>query len=90
MLTTAFLGVAHIHTPGFISKIATREGVTVKAVYDHEAERGQKAEQGDYWEQAQLHFKVLLLRRPLRRDEARDWRQRQSRIGNAGRQCDLA
>src|SRR4028119_1378605 len=42
MLTTAFLGVAHIHTPGFISKIEAREGVTVKAVYDHQSERGQK------------------------------------------------
>jgi len=42
MLTTAFLGVAHIHTPGFIKKVVEREGVTVKAVYDHDAERGER------------------------------------------------
>ncbi|MBV9469125.1 MAG: Gfo/Idh/MocA family oxidoreductase [Abitibacteriaceae bacterium] len=42
MLTTAFLGVAHIHTPDFINRLNKREDVQVKAVYDHEAERGQK------------------------------------------------
>ena len=42
-LTTAFLGVAHIHTPGFISTLNKRsDDVRVKAVYDHDAERGQR------------------------------------------------
>ncbi len=42
MLTTAFLGVAHIHTPGFINTIKKRDDIRVKAVYDWDAERGQK------------------------------------------------
>jgi predicted dehydrogenase len=42
MQTTAFLGVAHIHTPDFIKRINNREGITVKAVYDHQSERGQR------------------------------------------------
>src|ERR1043166_463090 len=42
MQTTAFLGVAHIHTPGFINTIKKRDDVRVKAVYDHEAERGER------------------------------------------------
>lgn len=42
MLTTAFLGVAHIHTPGFINMIKKRGDVRVKAVYDWDGERGQK------------------------------------------------
>lgn len=42
MFTTAFLGVAHIHTPGFINTIKKRGDVQVKAVYDWQAERGQK------------------------------------------------
>lgn len=41
MQTTAFLGVAHIHTPGFIRQLSERDDVRVKAVYDHDAERGQ-------------------------------------------------
>lgn len=42
-LTTAFLGVAHIHTPGFINTLNKRsDEVRVKAVYDHDAERGQR------------------------------------------------
>ena len=42
MLTTAFLGVAHIHTPGFINTIKKRGDIRVKAVYDWDAERGQR------------------------------------------------
>ncbi len=41
MLTTAFLGVAHIHTPNFINRLNERETVQVKAVYDHDAEHGE-------------------------------------------------
>lgn len=40
MQTTAFLGVAHIHTPGFISTINKRGDVQAKLVYDHEPTRG--------------------------------------------------
>jgi len=43
MLTTAFLGVAHIHTPNFIKRLAEMPDVRVKYVYDHDEERGRKA-----------------------------------------------
>ena len=43
MQTTAFLGVAHIHTPGFINTINKRDDVSCKYVYDHDAARAQKA-----------------------------------------------
>ncbi len=42
MQTTAFVGVAHIHTPGFISGLNKRDDVTVKAVWDHQEERGRQ------------------------------------------------
>jgi predicted dehydrogenase len=45
MQTTAFLGVAHIHTPGFINTIKKRGDVRVKAVYDWQTERGQRRAQ---------------------------------------------
>jgi predicted dehydrogenase len=39
---TAFLGVAHIHTPGFIKTLNRRaDEVRVKFVYDHQAERAE-------------------------------------------------
>jgi predicted dehydrogenase len=39
-ITTAFLGVAHIHTPGFIKRLNDRSSeVRVKSVYDVQAER---------------------------------------------------
>jgi predicted dehydrogenase len=40
--TIAFVGCAHIHTPGFIKKVKERSGITVKSVWDHQAERGRK------------------------------------------------
>lgn len=43
MQTTAFLGVAHIHAPNFIRLVNEYDDVQVKAVYEHEAERGQKS-----------------------------------------------
>jgi predicted dehydrogenase len=43
MQITAFLGVAHIHTPHFIDLLLKRDDVKVKAVYDHDAARGQKS-----------------------------------------------
>lgn len=42
MQITAFLGVAHIHTPGFIKTINGRDDVSCKYVYDHDPERAQK------------------------------------------------
>ncbi len=42
MQTTAFLGVAHIHTPGFISTINKRGDVRAKLVYDHDSTRGEQ------------------------------------------------
>jgi predicted dehydrogenase len=48
MQTTAFLGVAHIHTPGFINSINERNDVRVKYVYDHDPERAaRRAEELD-------------------------------------------
>ena len=42
-LTTAFLGVAHIHTPGFIKSLNDRTAdVRVKAVFDVQADRGKQ------------------------------------------------
>ena len=41
-LITAFLGVAHIHTPDFIRRVNARSGeITVKSVYDHDIARGE-------------------------------------------------
>ena len=42
MQITAFLGVAHIHTPGFINTINKRDDVKCKYVYDRDAARAQK------------------------------------------------
>lgn len=42
MLTVAFLGCAHIHTPGFVNKIKNRSGITVKSVWDPQPARAQK------------------------------------------------
>jgi predicted dehydrogenase len=42
MQTTAFVGVAHIHTPGFVKRLQERSDVRVKAVYDWDTERAQK------------------------------------------------
>jgi predicted dehydrogenase len=42
MQTTALLGVAHIHVPAFIKVLNKRDDIQVRAVYDHDLERGQK------------------------------------------------
>lgn len=42
MTNLAFLGCAHIHTPGFISMIKKRTDVRVKSIWDHNATRGKK------------------------------------------------
>jgi predicted dehydrogenase len=38
----AFVGVAHIHTPGYVDLLKKREDVRVKAVWDHEPARAEK------------------------------------------------
>ncbi len=38
----AFVGTAHIHTPGFIKRLKARPEFSVKYVWDHDAERAQK------------------------------------------------
>jgi predicted dehydrogenase len=40
-ITMAFVGVAHIHTPGFINLLKTRNDVRVKTVWDHDAARAE-------------------------------------------------
>ena len=38
-MTIAFVGVAHIHTPSYINLVKKRSDVTVKYVWDHDADR---------------------------------------------------
>lgn len=42
MATFALIGAAHIHTPGFVKTMAQRDDVTVKYVWDHDADRAAK------------------------------------------------
>lgn len=42
MVQTAFIGTAHIHTPGFIKRLNDRAEVSVKYVWDHDMARAQK------------------------------------------------
>jgi len=41
-ITIAFVGVAHIHTPGFVDLVKGRQDVRCKAVWDHDAVRADK------------------------------------------------
>lgn len=41
-VTMAFVGCAHIHTPGFINLLKGRKDVKVKSVWDHDLPRAQK------------------------------------------------
>ena len=42
MTQVALVGGAHVHTPGFVKRLQARPDVTVKYVWDHDAERAQK------------------------------------------------
>jgi len=42
MTQLALVGGAHIHTPGFVKRLNNRTDVTVKYVWDHQAERAEK------------------------------------------------
>jgi predicted dehydrogenase len=44
-ITVALVGAAHIHTPGFVDLVKTRNDVRVKSVWDHDADRAQKRAQ---------------------------------------------
>jgi predicted dehydrogenase len=41
-ITLAFVGCAHIHTPGFINLLKSRKDVKVKYVWDHDAKRAER------------------------------------------------
>src|SRR5258705_8896013 len=45
VITLAFVGVAHIHTPEYIRLAKSRPDVKVKSVWDHDAARAQKRAQ---------------------------------------------
>jgi predicted dehydrogenase len=42
MTKIAFLGAAHIHTPGFIHAVKKRSDFSCKYVWDHDAARAEK------------------------------------------------
>ena len=42
MLKVAFVGCAHIHTPGFIRMLSERKDVEIAGVWDHDAVRAAK------------------------------------------------
>ena len=42
MIQLAFVGCAHIHTPGFIKRLNARPEVKVKSVWDHDLERAKR------------------------------------------------
>ena len=44
-MTIAFVGVAHIHTPSYINLVKKRSDVTVKYVWDHDAQRASQRAQ---------------------------------------------
>lgn len=41
-IQAALVGAAHIHTPGFIKRLQSRSDVTVRYVWDHDAQRAQQ------------------------------------------------
>ncbi len=41
-ITLAFVGCAHIHTPGFVNLLKKRQDVKVKSVWDHDVSRAEK------------------------------------------------
>jgi predicted dehydrogenase len=44
-ITLAFVGCAHIHTPGFVNLLKKRADVKVKSVWDHDVARAEKRAQ---------------------------------------------
>src|SRR5438552_9836365 len=41
-INLAFVGLAHIHTPSFVSLVKSRSDVAVKSVWDHDPVRAEK------------------------------------------------
>ena len=41
-VTLAFVGCAHIHTPGFVQLLKKRTDIKVKSVWDHDAARAEQ------------------------------------------------
>lgn len=68
-VTLAFVGCAHIHTPGFINLLKTRKDVKVKAVWDHDRARAERrakelnsktvAEVKDIWADGEIAAVVI-------------------------------
>ena len=42
-ITVAFVGVAHIHTPGYLDEVKKRPDVRIKYVWDHDPKRAQRS-----------------------------------------------
>ncbi len=42
MTRVALVGCAHVHTPGFVRRLQARPEITVKYVWDHDAERAER------------------------------------------------
>ncbi len=42
MIKIAFIGCAHIHAPAFVNSLKNRENISVKAVWDHDADRAKQ------------------------------------------------
>jgi predicted dehydrogenase len=42
MVTVALVGCGHIHTPGFVKRLADRSDVDVKSVWDHDTSRAEE------------------------------------------------
>jgi predicted dehydrogenase len=66
---TAFVGCAHIHTPGFVKRVNERTDVSTKYVWDHDAARADKraaelgavraAELSDIWSDPEVESVVI-------------------------------
>src|ERR1039458_8128803 len=41
-ITVAFVGVAHIHTPGYLDEVKKRADVDIQYVWDHDSERAER------------------------------------------------
>ncbi len=41
-ITVAFVGIAHIHTPGYLDLLRKRKDVKIKCIWDHDAARAEK------------------------------------------------
>src|ERR1039457_6124118 len=42
-ITVAFVGVAHIHTPGYLNEVKKHDSVRIKYVWDHDPKRAERS-----------------------------------------------